>query len=215
MHTLLDINGIDLSFPGPERDVEVLKNFSLKLKRGETVCLLGPSGCGKSSLLRAIAGFESVHAGTITLHDTVLSSTMLTVAPEHRQVGFLFQDYALFPHLTVSENIAFGLRKLTSEARQKQVNRMLELVELTSHAKRYPHELSGGQQQRVALARALAPEPSILLLDEPFSNLDGDTRERLIIELRAILKNTGATTLMVTHSESEAEAVGDRIEYIK
>ena len=212
MNTILKIDEISLSFASNDADVSVLKRYSLTLQAGETVCILGPSGCGKSSLLRVIAGFETIDAGTIYLNDTLLSSATLTVAPEHRRVGFMFQDYALFPHLNVAQNIGFGLKKLSAEAREQQVQALLKLVDLEPYAKRFPHELSGGQQQRAALARALAPKPDILLLDEPFSNLDADTRERLIVELRAILKQTGVTTLMVTHSHSEAVALGDRIE---
>ncbi len=208
----LNIKEISLSYHSNDADVAVLKRYSLTLEAGETVCILGPSGCGKSSLLRAIAGFETIDAGAIYLNDTLLSSATQMIAPEHRRVGFLFQDYALFPHLNVAENIGFGLNKLTRQAREQQVQAMLALVNLEPYAKRFPHELSGGQQQRAALARALAPTPDILLLDEPFSNLDSDTRERLIIELRTILKQTGTTTLMVTHSHSEAVALGDRIE---
>ena len=212
MNTILKIDEISLSFASNDADVSVLKRYSLTLQAGETVCILGPSGCGKSSLLRAIAGFETIDAGAIYLNDTLLSSATHTVAPEHRRVGFMFQDYALFPHLNVAQNIGFGLKKLSTQAREKQVQALLKLVDLEPYAKRFPHELSGGQQQRAALARALAPKPDILLLDEPFSNLDADTRERLIVELRAILKQTGVTTLMVTHSHSEAVALGDRIE---
>ena len=212
MNTRLNIEEISLSFVSKDAEVSVLKRYSLTLQAGETVCILGPSGCGKSSLLRAIAGFETIDAGAIYLNDTLLSSTTQTVAPEHRRVGFMFQDYALFPHLNVTDNIGFGLKKLSAEAREQQVHALLKLVDLEPYAKRFPHELSGGQQQRTALARALAPKPEILLLDEPFSNLDADTRERLIIELRTILKQTGVTTLMVTHSHSEAVALGDRIE---
>ena len=212
MNTILKIDEISLSFASNDADVSVLKRYSLTLQAGETVCILGPSGCGKSSLLRVIAGFETIDAGAIYLNDTLLSSATHTVAPEHRRVGFMFQDYALFPHLNVAQNIGFGLKKLSTQAREKQVQALLKLVDLEPYAKRFPHELSGGQQQRAALARALAPKPDILLLDEPFSNLDADTRERLIVELRAILKQTGVTTLMVTHSHSEAVALGDRIE---
>lgn len=212
MNTILKIDEISLSFASNDADISVLKRYSLTLQAGETVCILGPSGCGKSSLLRVIAGFETIDAGAIYLNDTLLSSATHTVAPEHRRVGFMFQDYALFPHLNVAQNIGFGLKKLSAEAREQQVQALLKLVDLEPYAKRFPHELSGGQQQRAALARALAPKPDILLLDEPFSNLDADTRERLIVELRTILKQTGVTTLMVTHSHSEAVALGDRIE---
>jgi iron(III) transport system ATP-binding protein len=212
VNTRLKIEEISLSFVSKDADVSVLKRYSLTLQAGETVCILGPSGCGKSSLLRVIAGFETIDAGAIYLNDTLLSSATHTVAPEHRRVGFMFQDYALFPHLNVAQNIGFGLKKLSAEAREQQVQVLLKLVDLEPYAKRFPHELSGGQQQRAALARALAPKPDILLLDEPFSNLDADTRERLIVELRTVLKQTGVTTLMVTHSHSEAVALGDRIE---
>ena len=212
MNTILKIDEISLSFASNDADISVLKRYSLTLQAGETVCILGSSGCGKSSLLRVIAGFESIDAGAIYLNDTLLSSATHTVAPEHRRVGFMFQDYALFPHLNVAQNIGFGLKKLSTQAREQQVQALLKLVDLEPYAKRFPHELSGGQQQRAALARALAPKPDILLLDEPFSNLDADTRERLIVELRTILKQTGVTTLMVTHSHSEAVALGDRIE---
>jgi iron(III) transport system ATP-binding protein len=212
VNPLLKIDAISLSFASKEAEVSVLKRYSLTLQAGETVCILGPSGCGKSSLLRAIAGFETIDSGTIYLNDTLLSSATHIVAPEHRRVGFMFQDYALFPHLNVADNIGFGLKKLSPQARVQQVHAMLTLVDLEPYAKRFPHDLSGGQQQRAALARALAPKPEILLLDEPFSNLDADTRERLILELRNILKQTGTTTLMVTHSHSEAVALGDRIE---
>jgi len=212
VNTILKIDEISLSFASNDADVSVLKRYSLTLQAGETVCILGPSGCGRSSLLRVIAGFETIDAGAIYLNDTLLSSATLTVAPEHRRVGFMFQDYALFPHLNVAQNIGFGLKKLSAEAREQQVQALLKLVDLEPYAKRFPHELSGGQQQRAALARALSPKPDILLLDEPFSNLDADTRERLIFELRTILKQTGVTTLMVTHSHSEAVALGDRIE---
>ena len=212
MTTRLKIDAVGLSYISNDREVAVLDGYSLTLEAGETVCILGPSGCGKSSLLRAVAGFETIDAGAIYLNDTLLSSATQMVAPEHRRVGFMFQDYALFPHLNVAENIGFGLNKLSRQVREHQVQAMLALVNLEPYAKRFPHELSGGQQQRAALARALAPKPDILLLAEPFSNLDSDTRERLIIELRTILKQTGTTTLMVTHSHSEAVALGDRIE---
>ena len=152
----------------------IVQHLNLHLNRGDIGCLLGPSGCGKTTTLRAIAGFEPVHQGEIQLADTVISRAGFTLAPEKRRIGMVFQDYALFPHLTVAENIAFGIRKQPDCARI--VDEMLELVHLSALGKRYPHELSGGQQQRVALARALAPEPALLLLDEPFSNLDVELR---------------------------------------
>src|SRR5690606_11406226 len=173
--------------------------------------LLGASGCGKTTVLRAIAGFEPLRAGAIRLDGTVLSGGGVHVLPEKRRVGMMFQDYALFPHLTVGENVAFGLRRLPNAQRERRVAEMLELVGLKDAVDDYPHELSGGQQQRVALARALAPAPDLLLLDEPFSNLDVDTRERLAFEVRDILKSTGHTAILVTHNQAEAFAIADRI----
>ncbi|HBS80276.1 MAG TPA: iron ABC transporter ATP-binding protein, partial [Pseudomonas sp.] len=182
----------------------IVQNLNLHLNRGDIGCLLGPSGCGKTTTLRAIAGFEHVNDGEIQLGSEVLSRRGFTLAPEKRRVGMVFQDYALFPHLTVTENIAFGIRKHPQS--QRIVREMLDLVHLSPLGKRYPHELSGGQQQRVALARALAPEPELLLLDEPFSNLDGDLRRRLSHEVREILKARGTSAILVTHDQEEAFA---------
>jgi iron(III) transport system ATP-binding protein len=175
--------------------------------------LIGPSGCGKTTLLRAVAGLEPLAAGRITLTHTTLAdaATGVHLAPEKRRVGMVFQDYALFPHLSVADNIAFGLKHLARSERDDRVARMLDLVGLAHAAKRAPHQLSGGQQQRIAIARALAPSPHLLLLDEPFSSLDVDLRERLAQDLRAILKEAGTTALFVTHDQMEAFAVGDVI----
>jgi len=186
-------------------------DFSLHLARGHIGCLLGSSGCGKTTVLRAVAGFEPLQAGEIRLDGVLLSSVRTQVPSERRRVGMMFQDYALFPHLTVGANIGFGLRRQARAARRARVEEMLSLVGLDEVCNHYPHELSGGQQQRVALARALAPAPELLLLDEPFSNLDVDTRERLAFELRDILKATGHTALLVTHNQAEAFAIADRI----
>nr|MBF0684417.1 ABC transporter ATP-binding protein [Pseudomonas sp.] len=194
-------------------DQPVVQQLNLHLNRGDIGCLLGPSGCGKTTTLRAIAGFESVLDGQIQLGDTVLSRAGFTLAPEKRRIGMVFQDYALFPHLTVAENVAFGIRKLPQA--QRIVSEMLELVNLGQLGKRYPHELSGGQQQRVALARALAPEPQLLLLDEPFSNLDVDLRRRLSHEVRDILKSRGISAILVTHDQEEAFAVSDQVGVFK
>jgi iron(III) transport system ATP-binding protein len=185
--------------------------LSFALPRGEIGCLLGPSGCGKTTVLRAIAGFESLQGGSISLGGRILSEPGQTAPPETRHVGVVFQDYALFPHLPVWDNIEFGLRKLSSAERKARIDRLLSLVGLASHARQYPHELSGGQQQRVALARALAPQPDLLLLDEPFSNLDVDLRERLALEVRDILKELGTTAVLVTHDQHEAFAIADHI----
>ncbi|MFZ6049223.1 ABC transporter ATP-binding protein [Pseudomonas sp. CR3202] len=188
---------------------QVVRGLNLHLNAGDIGCLLGPSGCGKTTTLRAIAGFEPVLEGEIQLADEVISRAGYTLAPEKRRIGMVFQDYALFPHLTVAENVAFGIRK--EPDCERKVGELLELVKLGHLAARYPHELSGGQQQRVSLARALAPEPRLLLLDEPFSNLDGELRRRLSQEVREILKARGTSAILVTHDQEEAFAVSDHV----
>lgn len=210
-HPHLQLAGLEVRYPCQEGEVCVINQLNLQLQRGEIGCLLGSSGCGKTTILRAIAGFEPLHAGEIRLDGRLLSSTQQSVVPEKRNVGMMFQDYALFPHLSVAKNVGFGLGGLERGARNRRIAEMLELVGLADLAKRYPHELSGGQQQRVALARALAPSPELLLLDEPFSNLDVDTRERLAFEVRDILKQAGLTAILVTHNQAEAFAIADRI----
>ncbi len=184
---------------------------SFGLKAGEIGVLIGPSGCGKTTLLRAVAGLEPLNGGSIELAGETVSSEAFTKAPERRRIGMVFQDYALFPHMDIGRNVAFGIMQWPNEQRRERVREVLELVGLTDMRRRMPHELSGGQQQRVALARALAPKPQLLLLDEPFSNLDVDLRERLAHEVRSILKAAGATALMVTHDQLEAFATGDVI----
>lgn len=211
MPDLLEIDRLSLAYDTPAGLKPVVQDLTLGLPAGHIGCLLGESGCGKTTVLRAIAGFEPVRAGRILLDGAVISSPTEQVAPELRRVGMMFQDYALFPHLTVALNVAFGLRKLARADRARRVEEMLELVGLAHAANSYPHEISGGQQQRVALARALAPSPDLLLLDEPFSNLDVDTRERLAFEVRGILKTTGHTAILVTHNQAEAFAIADRI----
>lgn len=211
MSDLLELDHISLAYDSPEGVVPVVDNLSLTLQRGHIGCLLGASGCGKTTILRAIAGFEPLRSGAIRLDERVLSTPSQALEPQNRQVGMMFQDYALFPHLNVKDNVGFGLRRWEKTRRCDRVAELLELVGLSDAAQRYPHELSGGQQQRVALARALAPEPELLLLDEPFSNLDVDTRERLAFEVRDILKKTGHTALLVTHNQAEAFAIADRI----
>lgn len=207
----LKLDNISLAYHTPDGLKTVVNHLDLAVDKGHIGCLLGASGCGKTTVLRAIAGFEPLRAGSIHLDDKLLSSADSMVVPEKRNVGMMFQDYALFPHLSIEKNIAFGLRKRDKSYRLARIEEMLELVGLEEMGKRYPHELSGGQQQRVALARALAPEPSLLLLDEPFSNLDIDTRERLAFEVREILKKTGLTAILVTHNQAEAFAIADRI----
>lgn len=208
---MLEINEITVGYPGPSGWVNAANNVSLALNKGDIGCLLGPSGCGKTTVLRAVAGFEPIQSGSIVLNGKTISTPTEVVPAESRTMGMMFQDYALFPHLSVQDNIGFGLRGLSSQDRQARVKELLELVGLSGFESRFPHELSGGQQQRVALARSLAPEPTLLLLDEPFSNLDVDTRERLAFELRDILKQTGLTILLVTHNHDEAFALGDQV----
>ena len=193
------------------REQQVLRGIDLNVEAGEFVSLLGPSGCGKTTLLRAVAGLEPVSGGEIRIDGQLVGSADFSLPPEQRRIGMVFQDYALFPHLNVGRNVAFGIHHLPKARQAERVAEVLELVGLAGSAGRFPHELSGGQQQRVALARALAPSPQLMLLDEPFSNLDVDLRERLAHEVRGILKAAGATALFVTHDQLEAFAIGDMI----
>ena len=187
--------------------VRAVSEATLEIGRGEFVALLGPSGCGKTTLLRLIAGFEAPDAGTVTIGEDVVAGGAW-VPPERRHVGMVFQDYALFPHLTVARNVGYGLPR---RGRDERVAEALQLVGLGEHGERYPHQLSGGQQQRVALARALAPEPSVVLLDEPWSNIDPALRSSMRDELAAILRATGVTVLLVTHEQEEAFSLADRV----
>lgn len=212
--SLLTLENVDVVYSNDKSTNKVVHDFNMDLDAGEIVCLLGPSGCGKTTVLRAIAGFEPITAGRILLDGQVLSLPGKMLAPEERHIGMMFQDYALFPHLTVEKNIRFGLHHWDKKAANERVEEMLELVGLNQFIKRYPHELSGGQQQRVALARAIAPQPRLLLLDEAFSNLDVDTRERLAMEVRDILKQNSLSAILVTHHQSEALAMGDRIAWM-
>jgi iron(III) transport system ATP-binding protein len=189
----------------------VIDNLTLQLAEGEIGCLLGSSGCGKTTVLRCIAGFEQAQGGRISVAGEILSAPGKYMAPERRRIGMVFQDYALFPHLDIAANIAFGLRGVSPAESAARVEELLELIGLFGRGKRYPHEISGGQQQRVALARALAPRPRLLLLDEPFSNLDVELRERLSQEVRQILKQSGTTAILVTHDQNEAFAVADKV----
>ena len=186
-------------------------DLSFDLAKGQIGCLLGPSGCGKTTALRCIAGFEAVSAGEIHLNGQLVSRSGFTLAAQERHIGMVFQDYALFPHLDVKNNIAFGLHGMNKSARMRRAAELLDVVGLDGLGDAYPHALSGGQQQRVALARALAPRPDLLLLDEPFSNLDVELRERLGLEVRAILKQQNATAILVTHDQHEAFAIADEI----
>ncbi|MAZ03713.1 MAG: ABC transporter ATP-binding protein [Sneathiella sp.] len=183
----------------------------LEVGAGKVVCLLGPSGCGKSTTLRLAAGLEVPFSGEISIQGEVMANEAVFVGPEDRRVGLMFQDYALFPHLTVEDNVAFGLTNQSQDARRKRARDMLETVGLAGSAKKYPHMLSGGEQQRVALARALAPNPRIMLMDEPFSGLDVVLRNRVRDETLALLKEMGTTVLMVTHDPEEAMRMADEI----
>ncbi|MEO8542243.1 MAG: ABC transporter ATP-binding protein [Burkholderiaceae bacterium] len=200
---------LQVRYAGAER--AAVQDVSFGLQAGAIGVLIGPSGCGKTTLLRAVAGLERAQAGSIRLGNVVVSSPQTHMSAEHRRIGMVFQDYALFPHLDVGRNVGFGIAALGRAARARRVAEVLELVGLAGSERSYAHELSGGQQQRVALARALAPAPQLLLLDEPFSNLDVDLRERLAHEVRSILKEAKTTALFVTHDQLEAFAVGDTI----
>ena len=207
MTPFLELTDIDIAYP-PKR---VVQEVSLHMLCAGIGCLLGPSGCGKTTLLRALAGFEPVQRGSIRLEGVELSRPGWTLPPEQRRIGLMFQDLALFPHLTVADNVAFGLRGWKSSERRARVIELLRLVGLADFAKRYSHQLSGGQQQRVALARALAPRPRLLLLDEPFSSLDVTLREDLAREVRGILLREGTGGLLVSHDQFEAFAFADEI----
>ena len=207
MAALLEVRDVTQGYNGRI----VLERLAFQLAPGAIGCLLGPSGCGKTTVLRCIAGFEPLRKGEIVLHGETMSRPGLTVPTERRRVGMVFQDYALFPHLNVERNIAFGLRNAGDSERSARVAELLDIVGLYGVSTRYPHELSGGQQQRVALARALAPRPELMLLDEPFSNLDVEMRERLSIEVRDILKHQKTTAILVTHDQHEAFNIADEI----
>ncbi|MBT5111435.1 MAG: ABC transporter ATP-binding protein [Rhodospirillaceae bacterium] len=190
---------------------QVLDAISLTVPAGELVCLLGPSGCGKTTLLRIAAGMERLQAGSVTIDERIVAEPDLQLPPEERRIGYMFQDYALFPHLTVLDNVTFGLFRQDRTSAVKRAMEMLDQVHMTQHADKHPHTLSGGQQQRVALARVLAPEPSVVLLDEPFSGLDSNMRARIREQTLAVLKHTNVATLMVTHDTEEAMFMADRI----
>ena len=193
----------------------VLKDVSFTIADGEIACLLGPSGSGKTTILRCVAGFERPSQGVISSDDEIITSQKIHLPPAQRNVGMIFQDYALLPHLSVEKNVAFGLHQLSRTQKTKKVQEVLEVVGLEKLAKQYPHQLSGGQQQRVALARAIAPNPRLILMDEPFSNLDVSLRNRLGQEIKQILKHYNITALMVTHDQHEAFAFADSIGVIK
>ena len=189
----------------------IVHQIDLTLQQGQIACLLGPSGCGKTTLLRAIAGFEPVTAGQINISGEKVSEAGWQLPVEKRHVGMVFQDYALFPHMNVRDNIAFGLRAMGSADRKRRVDELALMLRITELLEAWPHRLSGGQQQRVAIARAMAPKPRILLLDEPFASLDVELREEIAREIRSVLKSDGITTILVSHNQFEAFAMADEI----
>jgi iron(III) transport system ATP-binding protein len=203
----LDIRDLSVDLQGKN----ILQNVSLQLQDGQIASILGPSGCGKTTLLRSLAGFQPISSGEIYVHEKLFSKPGYLLAPENRKIGMMFQDLALFPHLTVEQNICFGLKALSKSEQQTRTKNVLELTELSQQEKKFPHQLSGGQQQRVALARALAPKPKFLLLDEPFSSLDPELREQVATEVRKILKQENVTAILVTHDQNEAFAMADEV----
>jgi iron(III) transport system ATP-binding protein len=205
---ILELRAVSCAYE-PSRPA--VRDISFSAREGEILCLLGPSGCGKTTILRAIAGFEPVRSGEIFLSGRLVSSSADTIPTEERRIGMVFQEYALFPHLRAADNIAFGLGHLSRPEREQRVQEMLQLTGLEGLERRYPHELSGGQQQRVALARALVQNPVVLLLDEPFSNLDPDMAGRMRQDLHALLRRMHTTAILVTHDHDEAFAMADRI----
>jgi iron(III) transport system ATP-binding protein len=209
---IIELKGITKSYSNTP--TSALCDLSLSVEKGKILALLGPSGSGKTTLLRLIAGFETLDAGVILLEGKEVSRVNYNLPPERRGVGMVFQDSSLFPHLTVRQNIAFGLYRYKKKEQEQKVSDMIDLVGLTGFLDRYPHELSGGQQQRVALARALAPSPIVLLLDEPFSNLDPDMRSKMREEVHEILEKVGMTAILVTHDHDEAFAMADQVAVI-
>jgi len=203
----LDIEKLDLSYG----DNQVLNQVSFSLEPGKIGCILGPSGCGKTTVLRAIAGFEPLVGGRILINQVEVSSSIYCVPPEKRNIGMIFQDFALFPHLSVTDNILFGLKSWNTGQQQARARELLAITGMLAYGQAYPHQLSGGQQQRVALARAMAPQPGLLLMDEPFSGMDIDLREQLAREVRNILKQENITAILVTHDQHEAFALADNI----
>ncbi len=205
--SIIDINTLNVVID----EKAILNQVSFSLSAGEILGLVGPSGCGKTTLLNAIAGFLTPVIGEITIDGKPCFSTNTAVAPEHRHIGVIFQDYALFPHMSVAENIAYGISQYDKHSQQEKVKKLIAMLKLEGFESRYPHQLSGGQQQRVAIARALAPEPKLLLLDEPFSNIDARLRNELMVELRQLLKSLSMTAVFVTHNKDEVFTFADKI----
>lgn len=203
----LQINNLNFNY---NKENNLIENFNLNVKKGEVAALVGPSGSGKSTILRLTAGLEIPDSGEIILDGKILTDKDVFLAPEKRKVGMVFQDYALFPHLNVFQNIAFGIDQLSANRKKKKVEELLILVDLNGYEKRYPHQLSGGQQQRIALARSLAPNPKLLLLDEPFSNLDAQLRDDIRRQLKEIISEVGITTILVSHDKEDADFMAEK-----
>lgn len=207
--TFIRIAGLTKQFY--DASLPSVQDFNLEIDKGEIISLLGPSGCGKTTTLRMIAGFEQPTSGSITIDQIAVVDQKHSITPEKRGIGMVFQDYALFPHLSIEKNVMFGLAKWKGKEKKLRTQEVLELVGLADFADRYPHQLSGGQQQRVALARALAPKPHVVLMDEPFSNLDASLREKMRADVTDILRKTATTAIIVTHDQKDAFAVSDRV----
>lgn len=205
----VEIKGLKFKYKNAKEDT--IKNFSIGIEKGEIISILGQSGSGKSTVLRLLAGLEDPKGGKIKIDENPMVDDNTFVLPEKRGIGMVFQDYALFPHMTVAQNIKFGLKKMNRKEQDERLKEVLKLVDMEKYHTRYPYELSGGQQQRVALARAVAPKPSLLLLDEPFSNLDADLQVKIREELKKIIKLTGITSIFVTHDKEDSKAIADRV----
>jgi iron(III) transport system ATP-binding protein len=211
--TILSARHITKTYPGSQ--LPALSGFSMDIQEGEIVALLGESGCGKTTALRILAGFETADQGALTIQNKIVFNHRQFTDPSRRDIGIIFQDYALFPHLTVWQNITFGLNKKSRENQKQLAMEMIDLVALSGYENRYPHQLSGGQQQRVALARAMAPQPKILLMDEPFSNIDTVKKNQIREELHSLLKKTGSTVIFVTHDTRDVMAIADKVVVMK
>lgn len=206
---MLKINNLHFRYKNSKEDN--IKDFNLEIKKGDIVSILGESGSGKSTILRIIAGLEDAYSGEILIDGNLVYSKDKSIEPEKRGIGMVFQDYALFPHMTVAKNIMFGLKKMDKSQREKRMIDMLKLVNLEEYKDKYPYELSGGQQQRIAIARAIAPSPSLLLLDEPFSNLDANLQSKIRSELKEIIQKANITSIFVTHDKEDAKALADKV----
>jgi iron(III) transport system ATP-binding protein len=209
----IEVKNIYFKYKNSKKDTII--DFNMELSKGEILAIIGESGSGKSTMLRIIAGLEEAYKGSMLIGDKNIFSDKMFIEPENRGVGMVFQDYALFPHMTVKKNIQYGLKKKNKVEKEKIAIEMLQLVNLLEHKDKYPYELSGGQQQRVAIARAIAPKPSVLLLDEPFSNLDANLRERIRDEIKVILKKAGITSIFVTHDIEDAKVLANKIIVLK